>query len=423
MKTGFVRHFVPVLVILSWLSVPAQARVVYVQHSHPCIFEVREQGSNLWVRAEPSTVHDSVAELELPSRDLELRARAYPPPYLYFYLGEAALNFDQSHVYLLMEPELWWPWPVLLCVLLAASGLRSRLQRLADAQRIGAEAEAEAEADDFLPAHGQLPQGLVGGRRCLRRVGEGSLGVVYQAETASGALCALKVPRPGGLPEAGQRQAQQIGRLQHPGLVCCQALSLGERPLLQLEWLQGVTAEATPPREPAAEWQRCRVWAQQVLEVLSYLHAQGTVHRNLHPGNLMVLPDGRIKVMDPGIAHDEAADASAPGATDSRLSCRSPQLQAGLPAVAADDLYALGTILLQRLGGRVEPAPVILPEPQAASACAAQEPAASDAEPPPLLQLDSTIPLPVSLWVAQLTRRQREQRPATPQEALAALPD
>lgn len=351
------------------------------------------------------------AELELPDGTVTLRASALPPPFVWHYSAQTEVRADQIDPLLTLQPRLWWPWWAGLglgALALAGRWWQLRWQRLR---------ESMTEASDYLPRNGRPPQGRVGGCRCLEVIGQGAMGVVYRAESADGTPCAIKVPFASALGSDAQRralerEAELVWKLRHPALVRCQALSLGERPYLQLEWVEGATLEALPPEASSlAEWHRCRAWAQQILEVLVYLHGQGVVHRDLKPANVMIQPNGRVKVMDLGIAAllqpGTSADARA-----GTLDYMAPEQVVGAPSAPADDLYPLGVMLYERLCRK-------LPFSGEPTARMGQK---LEHELPPLHEQAPELPLPVCLWVAHLARRRREDRPLDAAEALISLP-
>lgn len=140
--------------------------------------------------------------------------------------------------------------------------------------------------------------------------GEGGMGAVYKArDTKLGRLVALKVIRP----DADQgpaadtiarflREAKVGAALSHPGIaVVYEAGSIGDSPFLAMEWIEGATLakvidERTLPVARALEI------LEAVAEALAYAHGQGVIHRDVKPSNVMVDKNGRVRLVDFGIA-------------------------------------------------------------------------------------------------------------------------
>ncbi|MCI0456608.1 MAG: serine/threonine protein kinase, partial [Gemmataceae bacterium] len=157
-----------------------------------------------------------------------------------------------------------------------------------------------------------LPQ-PVAGYRVLKKLGEGGMGVVYQAvSTADGGLVALKTitpavtPRPATV-ERFLREARLLGQLQHPHIVAFRASGESDgRLYFAMEFVRGTDAarilkEGGPLPVPRA----CRL-ACQLLAALEYAHDMGIVHRDIKPANLLVTGVGTaaeaIKLADFGLA-------------------------------------------------------------------------------------------------------------------------
>jgi tetratricopeptide (TPR) repeat protein len=156
----------------------------------------------------------------------------------------------------------------------------------------------------------ELPRGAVVGRHVVvGRLGVGGMGVVYAAHDPElDRKIALKLVLPGaGTDSEGRtrllREAQALARLSHPNVVAVHDVGThGERVWIAMEFVAGHTLN---------EWARLRPrgWSE-LLRVLLHAargvaaaHAAGLVHRDLKPENMMIGDDGRVRVMDFGLAH------------------------------------------------------------------------------------------------------------------------
>jgi len=155
------------------------------------------------------------------------------------------------------------------------------------------------------------PGAVVGRHVVLHRLGKGGMGVVYAAyDPQLDRKIALKVLLPGARGDIGSlrllREAQALARLSHPNVVGIHDVgTMGEQVWLAMELLQGQTL---------GKWLETRRRWQEVLEVLrkageglAAAHAVGLLHRDFKPDNVMVGGDGRVCVMDFGLARVHAS--------------------------------------------------------------------------------------------------------------------
>ncbi len=204
------------------------------------------------------------------------------------------------------------------------------------------------------------------GRYEIRReLGRGMMGVVYEAsDPALGRRLALKTIRlafevpPAERASFEQRflgEARAAAALQHPGIVVVHDVGRDEATgtlFIALELLEGRTlAEATAAGKPM-EWTRALQLGAQVARALHHAHAEGIVHRDVKPANIMVLASGHAKIMDFGIAKVPASQLTMAGEFFGTPSYMSPEQAGGLPVDPRSDLFSLGCILHQLLTGQ-----------------------------------------------------------------------
>ena len=201
---------------------------------------------------------------------------------------------------------------------------------------------------------------LVAGRfEILRPLGAGGLAEVYAARDAvAGQEVALKIlhahlGRDPRLVERFQRELSLTRGLTHPGIVRVHELYRHEeRPLFSMELLEGETLAdklslGALPREEALALLR------QIAQALGHAHAQGVVHRDLKPQNVFVTREGRVKLLDFGLARTLGASrVSAHAQLEGTPGYLAPELLQGRPGDARSDLYGLGAIAFELFTGR-----------------------------------------------------------------------
>lgn len=211
----------------------------------------------------------------------------------------------------------------------------------------------------------------IGRYEIIRELGRGGTATVYEAldTAADGRPVALKVLTPAAQmpPEEReamfarlQREARVIERLNHPGLVEVLDLGVDDRnpdaplPYLVMELMPGETLaqrlERTGPLPPA----EAIALLEQIAAALDAIHDAGIVHRDVKPSNVMLLPDGRVKLMDFGIArlHDDTL-ITRTGAIIGSPPYMSPEQAMGQPATAASDRWALAALAYCALTGQL----------------------------------------------------------------------
>ena len=194
----------------------------------------------------------------------------------------------------------------------------------------------------------------------VRVLGTGGMGTVYLArDTALDREVAVKVLRPEvagdvSLRDRFVREARAAARVAHPNLT--HVYFVGEadgRPYFAMEYCPGTTLEAAIREKGPFPLEQGLAILEQAAGGLAAAHGVGVVHRDVKPSNLMVLPDGRVKVTDFGLAKSLSGDVHATaGHIQGTPTYMSPEQVRGKPVDARTDIYLLGLTAWCLFAGR-----------------------------------------------------------------------
>ena len=195
----------------------------------------------------------------------------------------------------------------------------------------------------------------------VEQIGTGGMATVWKAkDTLLGRSVAIKrlLPHLATIPEAAERftrEAQAAAGLSHPGIVT--VFDTGEDeggPYIVLELIEGTTLAAqlvgNGPGDPTA----VADIVTQLASALDHAHAMGVVHRDVKPANVILGPEGRVRLADFGIAKtfDDPTTVTATGELVGTISYMAPEILQGHPATPSSDLYSLGAVTYELLAGR-----------------------------------------------------------------------
>src|SRR5580765_1010229 len=197
----------------------------------------------------------------------------------------------------------------------------------------------------------------------VAELGRGAMGVVYQARDPQiNRMVAVKsVTLWGQEPDEEKEfrlrfmhEAQAAGRLHHPGIVTI--FDVGENPethdpFIVLEYVAGEPLNRILARERKLRLEKALQLAEEVAEALDYAHAQGVIHRDVKPGNILVTQDGHAKIADFGIAKLNLAHFTLPGKVLGTPAYMAPEQLAGEGVDGRSDLFSLGVILYAMVTG------------------------------------------------------------------------
>jgi eukaryotic-like serine/threonine-protein kinase len=198
--------------------------------------------------------------------------------------------------------------------------------------------------------------------RLLSPLGAGGMAVVYKAQDlALGRLVAVKILRE---PLTGdpdflarfQQEARSAANLAHPNIVTVHDFGRdGGRNYIVMEYIEGKDLKTLIKEGAPFKVDRALDIAIQICAGIGYAHRAGLVHCDVKPQNILVTPDGRVKVTDFGIA--KALASLQPGETTDIVwgspQYYSPEQAAGEMPTPASDVYSIGVVMYEMLAGRL----------------------------------------------------------------------
>jgi len=237
----------------------------------------------------------------------------------------------------------------------------------------------------------------LGRYRILAELGRGAMGVVYQAvDPLLNRTVAIKtiilMDDPGARAEYEARffqEAKAAGGLNHPNLITIHDVGReGDIAYMAMELLEGTELREMMIRGRLPLPFGLEVVAQ-VADGLAYAHGRGVVHRDIKPGNIMIMRDRRAKIMDFGIARVRASDIKTQtGAILGSPKYMSPEQVASQPADYRSDIFSLGVVLHEvAAGGPPFSAATVTQLMQQIATAVPRPPSATNPEVPAMLDL------------------------------------
>ena len=214
------------------------------------------------------------------------------------------------------------------------------------------------------PLDGPPPDSL-GAYRILGEAGHGGMGVVYRAERVDGQFSkevAIKLlPALYASTELEARflrERQILARLEHPNVarLLDGGVAPDGRPYLVMEYVDGVPITVWVQEKDLDVAARLRLFLE-LCEAVAYAHRNFIVHRDLKPANILVDSEGRVKLLDFGLARfvdaaPQPADITQTAFAMMTPAYASPEQIRGEPIAAASDVFSLGVVLYELLAGR-----------------------------------------------------------------------
>lgn len=263
--------------------------------------------------------------------------------------------------------------------------------------------------------------------RITGKLGSGGMGIVYEAED-------VRLPRKVALkflPEESaddhdaqrrfQREADTIAQLNHPNI--CQIYEIDRvegRAFIAMECVEGLNLKTYMSRNQLSTSAIVEI-AMQIAAALGSAHDKGIVHRDIKPGNIVVSPEGQVKVLDFGLARRfKTADTDEIGPEGSTIPGRpmgtanymAPERILQLPLDPRSDLFSLGVVIFEMATGRL-PFAGVSPSETVANVL--------DKDPVPLTSLAPQHPKSLDHVVQRLLAKRASDRYPSASELSAAL--
>ena len=295
-------------------------------------------------------------------------------------------------------------------------------RELADAGKRRRPAPGTPGSDPAPPPAGRPPR-TVGAYRIHRRLGRGGMGTVYRAlDPRNGREVAIKLLQPSLWEDAAARarflrEARAARSLTHPCIVAVQEVGEADgQPFLAMELVRGIALSRHLELHVQLPLRDVVSIGLQLAQALAYAHDRGVIHRDIKPGNILLLPDGRtIKVSDFGIAHieDDVLDGG-PGLLVGTPQYMSPEQTRGEDVDGRSDLFSAGVVLYQMLAGE---------RPFRGENLLALAQRIATEDPPPLVQRRPDVPPALRRAVERCLAKEPADRFASGHELAQVLSD
>jgi len=209
-------------------------------------------------------------------------------------------------------------------------------------------------SDDFVPGQ------RIGDYEVLGVLGAGGMGKVYKVRNViSDRVEAMKVllanlAAQKELADRFLREIKLLASLNHPNIAALNtAMTLNNQLIMMMEYVDGVTLASRLQEGPIPPADAIN-YSTQLLSALSYAHKLNVIHRDVKPGNMMLTPQGALKLMDFGIARpNNEQGMTVTGTTLGSLNYMSPEQVRGEQVDARSDLYSMGVSIYEMVTGQL----------------------------------------------------------------------
>ena len=209
-------------------------------------------------------------------------------------------------------------------------------------------------SDDFIPGQ------RIGDYEVLGVLGAGGMGKVYKVRNViSDRVEAMKVllanlAAQKELADRFLREIKLLASLNHPNIAALNtAMTLNNQLIMMMEYVDGVTLALRLQQGPIPPADAVN-YSSQALSALSYAHKLNVIHRDVKPANMMLTPQGEVKLMDFGIARpNNEQGMTVTGTTLGSLNYMSPEQVRGEAVDARSDLYSMGVSIYEMVTGQL----------------------------------------------------------------------
>lgn len=206
-----------------------------------------------------------------------------------------------------------------------------------------------------------MPGRMLGGRYQVQdKIGTGGMATVYRGQDqVLGRTVAIKMMLPQYANDASfaarfKQEAQAAAALSSPYIVSVYDWGKdGESYYIVMEYLRGTDLKSGIRKHGALDSRKVAQIGSQIAQALSVAHRHDIIHRDIKPQNIMVQPDGNIKVMDFGIARAKNSSLTTDNSVLGTAHYVSPEQSTGKPLGPTTDIYSLGIVMYEAATGRV----------------------------------------------------------------------
>jgi tetratricopeptide (TPR) repeat protein len=199
----------------------------------------------------------------------------------------------------------------------------------------------------------------IGKYKILGEIGEGAMGIVYKAHDpflnryVAIKMISASLKADNELRERFQREAQAAASLNHPNIVTVHDFGEEQGKIyMAMELLEGTDLRDVIGNPTQRRLEDKLTIMEQVCDGLAFAHAKTIVHRDLKPGNIHILPNGTVKIMDFGLARLGSSDMTATGLVMGTPNYMSPEQVMGERVDVRSDVFSLGAVFYELLTGK-----------------------------------------------------------------------